>query len=775
MPITSTTEAASVAAAAPDRRVRTGEDGARRTIGRARLGGRSTKVAIALAAVAAAAQALGAVLIGRLAERPGWVDVGLLALGLMGAAVLDTVGRVIWSGVVDRAEGELRTDLLDSVMRQPVAALSEQAVGEILDRIDDDTHELGTLLRMSAWRVIRLVLVAVPLLLVAGFTWWPAWVLLPVTACSVFVVVRPLLGLLALRKVAEEAAWTDHAAAMEEGIAARDDLRTSLGQPYLIRRCAELASVVHARMDDVVTIEATIMRRSGLLLHGLLAIVAVAGVVLVAGGFHSTAMLVTLFAVTVTFVGQVDQVAHHLPDLQAGVGALVRLRALMSSADEPTGGRPVPHGPASIEFRDLYFAYPQGSVRARRRLDGRSGGDDLALVGRSGSGKSTLASLLVRAVDPAPGTVFLAGVDVLDLELDDLRATVGLVSQRTEIIAGTLAENIAMFSAVERADIEAAIDELGLRAWVAGLPAGLDTLLGPSGTVLSAGEQQLVAFARLIVRDVRVIVLDEATARMDPMTEAQVVAASQRLLRGTDRHPDRSSTRDHRARRRRRRDRGRSSHPARAASADSRSKSGRFGSSSPTPTTTRWHPTANDRRRRSAEPVDTVSHHRRSTSISRRASRAASCEQSGSIPGGAWPRSGSSRSRSCSARTVRSRDGSGGTWSSVSTRVTARRSSSPVSSPGSSSRRLPSRVRFGDTPTGGSRSCCGPGRRFSSARPTSVDCRRPRPAKSSHARWTAIATRGMSIGGSTSRSGWWSSSSRRCSAGRCSPVPCCCR
>ncbi len=532
MPIASTTDATPVAVATPDARVRTEAADARRTIGRARLGGRSTKVAIALAAVAAAAQAFSAVLIGRLAERPDWVGVGLLALGLMGAAVLDTVGRVIWSGVVDRAEGALRTDLLDSVMRQPVAALSEQAVGEILDRIDDDTHELGTLLRMSAWRVIRLALVAMPLLLVAGFTWWPAWVLLPATAFAVFAVVRPLLGLLALRKVAEEAAWTDHAAAMEEGIAARDDLRTSLGQPYLIRRCAELASVVHARMDDVVAIEAMIMRRSGLLLHGLLALVAVAGVVLVAGGVQSTAMLVTLFAVTVTFVGQVDQVAHHLPDLQAGVGALVRLRALMSSADEPTGGRPVPHGPVSIEFRDLHFAYPHGSFA----LDGVSlvvpAGTTCALVGRSGSGKSTLASLLVRAVDPEPGTVYLAGVDVLDLELDDLRGTVGLVSQRTEIIAGTLAENIAMFQAVERADIEAAVDELGLHRWVAGLPAGLDTLLGPSGTILSSGEQQLVAFARLIVRDVRVIVLDEATARMDPMTEAQVVDASQRLLTG---------------------------------------------------------------------------------------------------------------------------------------------------------------------------------------------------------------------------------------------------
>ena len=503
-----------------------------RTIDRTRLSGRATRLAIVMAGVAAIGQAFAAVVIGQVAERPDWAGVGLLAVCLVGAALVDTIGRVVWSSVIDRAEGQIRTDLLDSVMSQPVSALTEQAVGEILDRIDDDTHELGTLLRMSGWRVIRLVLVAIPLLVVAGFTWWPAWVLLPATTVVVFAAVRPMLGSLARCKVAEEAAWTDHAAAMEEGIAARDDLRTSLGQPYVIRRCAELASIVHDRMNDVVAIEATIMRRSGLLLHALLAAVAVAGVTLVSGGAQSTATLVTLFAITVTFVGQIDEVAHHLPDLQAGVGALVRLRALMSSEDEPVGGLGVPDGPVSIEFRNLHFAYAHGSFGLDDIALDIPAGTTCALVGRSGSGKSTLASLLSRAIDPEPGTVLLAGVDVLDLDLGELRSTVGLVTQRTEIVAGTLAENISLFADIDRDRIEAAVDELGLREWVAGLPAGIDTVLGPSGTTLSAGEQQLVAFARLLVRDVRVIVLDEATARMDPMTEAQVVSASQRLLAG---------------------------------------------------------------------------------------------------------------------------------------------------------------------------------------------------------------------------------------------------
>src|SRR5690606_24274043 len=139
------------------------------------------------------------------------------------------------------------------------------------------------------------------------------------------------------------------------------------------------------------------------------------------------------------------------------------------------------------------------------------GGRTTALVGRTGSGKSTLAALLSRAVDPPRGSVLLGGVDVLDLDLQALRAAVGVVTQRTEILAGTLADNITLFGDVAAAAVTDAVRELGLQAWVAGLDDGIDTLLGPGGTTLSAGEEQLVAFARLLVRDVDVVVLDEAT------------------------------------------------------------------------------------------------------------------------------------------------------------------------------------------------------------------------------------------------------------------------
>jgi ATP-binding cassette subfamily B protein len=498
----------------------------------ARMRGAVAASSLVAAAMAAIGQTAGTVVAGRLAERPTARLVALLALCVVGAAVLDTAGRAAWAGAVDRAEGRLRADLLDAALHQPLSVLSEQAVGEVLDRVDDDTHELGMLLRRSVWDLVRTLLRAGPMWVVAGLAWAPAWLLFPLAGVGTVLVARPLTAEIARRKVLEEMAWTDHAAAVEEGVAARDDLRSSLGQAYVVRRCAELSAAVHARMMDSCVTASQIARRVGLLLHGLLSVTAVAGVALVDAGRLSTASLVTLFLVTATFVGQLDQVARHLPELQAGLGALTRVRTMLAAEPEPVGGLPVPDGPLDLRIEGLRFSYPEGGFVLAVDALYVPAGTTLALVGRTGSGKSTLASLISRAVDPPAGTVLLGGADVCDLDLQRLRRAVGVVTQRTEVLAATLAENVTLHADVPRAQVEAAVSALRLDEWVAGLPDGLDTVLGPGGTTLSAGEEQLVAFARLLVRDVQLVVLDEATARMDPLTEARVVRASERLLAG---------------------------------------------------------------------------------------------------------------------------------------------------------------------------------------------------------------------------------------------------
>ncbi|WP_447647020.1 ATP-binding cassette domain-containing protein [Nocardioides zeae] len=281
--------------------------------------------------------------------------------------------------------------------------MGEQGVGEILDRVDDDTHDVGTLARRQVWSALRTVFAALPMWVVAGATWWPAWFLFPAMAAVVWFAVRSLLPDLTRRKIVEEVAWTDHATAFEEGIAARDDLRTSLGQAYVVRRASELAAVVHERLRSVVQRQIQVTYRTGLLLHGLLAGVGVVGVALVLGDGLTVARLVTLFLVTTLFVGQVEEMARHLPDLQAGLGALVRLRQLHEAEREPTDGAPVPDGAVEVRFTGLDFTYAEGTFRLVVDDLVVPAGETLALVGRSGSGKSTLAALVSRAQEPPRG------------------------------------------------------------------------------------------------------------------------------------------------------------------------------------------------------------------------------------------------------------------------------------------------------------------------------------------------------------------------------------
>lgn len=489
-------------------------------------------IALVFLVVGSLGQAWGTVLAGRLAETPGADLLGWLALSLVGGVALDALGRVVWVGEVDRAEGALRRDVLRSAVTQPVPALADQPVGELLDRIDDDSYEIGSLCRLIVWRVMGTLATAVPMWVIAGATWWPAWFLFPVVAALTLLAILPLFPRIAERKVLEEEAFTDHAAALEEAIAARDDVRTSLGQPYVVRRLAELTAVVHRRFKAVLDLEIAVVVRSGLILQGLVVVLVVAGAWLVERGQLGLGALVTLFLVSSRFVGVMAQLAEQLPELQAGMGAVIRLRQMLALEPEPTGGEPLPDGPLGLEFRELDFAYEEGSFALQGVDLAVPAGQTLALVGRTGSGKTTLASMVSRAVEPPAGSLLVGGADARSLGLAELREAVGTVTQRTEVLAGTLEENITLFADLPREQVEDVVAELGLQDWVAGLPDGLSTRLGPGGVTLSAGEEQLLAFARLLARDVRIVVLDEATARMDPLTESRVVRASERLLSG---------------------------------------------------------------------------------------------------------------------------------------------------------------------------------------------------------------------------------------------------
>ncbi|MEV0716041.1 ABC transporter ATP-binding protein/permease [Asanoa sp. NPDC050611] len=456
-----------------------------------------------------------------------------LAVALVAAVFSDTAVGLLMARVSADWTADVRRRLCRVALGQDIPRLESTPVGELLDRIDGDVYQIGGDLRGAGIRVVQSVAIGLVSVITALFVWWPAGLGMVVLAAILIAWLAKPTRRIAPARMAEEEAWSDLAAVMEESIHGQDDVRTSLARPYVLRLFAgrsrevlRLARIVWKLSAKVTTMAVGVMRVG-------VALAVVGGVWALTTGRIDGARLTAIWLLVIGFAGLVEHLSRMVPELQNALGAWGRVLLLKASPQEPVGGTPPPD--ADIAVRGLTFRYPAAEATGRPAalrdinlsfVRGRS----YAVVGRTGSGKSTLAKVLTRSVDVPRGTVRFGDTDLVDIDLDGLRRWVAIVPQRTEILAGTLAENVALFDPELIGRAGAALDELGLASWVAELPDGLETRLGEGGSVLSAGQEQLVAFARILVRDPHVVILDEATARLDPVTEARVQQATQRLL-----------------------------------------------------------------------------------------------------------------------------------------------------------------------------------------------------------------------------------------------------
>ena len=491
---------------------------------------RRSSVVAFLVVLMSTGQAAAAALAGPVLVNRSTTLFAVLAAALVVVVLGDLAVGLITAGITADWAADVRRRLCRIALGQPLPTLETTPVGELLDRIDGDVQQVASALRENGVRIGSSLLAGLLSAVAALFVWWPAGVAMLLLATVLAVTLAEPARRIGPARMSEEEAWSDLAAVMEESIHGQDDVRTSLARPYVLRLYAQRASRVLDRGRVVWTLSGRLTAFASAAVRAAIAGIVVAGVWALTSGRVDAAGLTAIWLLSLSFGGTVEQVSRMVPELQYALGAWGRVRLLAEAAQEPRGGVPPVDGDLAV--RGLTFRYAASERGAALRdvdlhfARGRS----YAVIGRTGSGKSTLAKVLTRAVDVPRGTVFLGGVDVLDLELESLRRWVAIVPQRTEILAGTLAENVALFDPELLGAAARAIGELGLAEWVADLPDGMDTRLGDGGHVLSAGQEQLVAFARILVRDPHVVILDEATARMDPVTEARVQRATERLL-----------------------------------------------------------------------------------------------------------------------------------------------------------------------------------------------------------------------------------------------------
>jgi len=277
-------------------------------------------------------------------------------------------------------------------------------------------------------------------------------------------------------------------------------------------------------------------------LGGVSAGLANAGVILLgvhlglAGDITAGKVLAFAFLVSL-FVNPVQMGTQILTDAQSAIAGWRRVIGILDTpadlVDPGPSGRALPRGPIAVEFRDVTFAYPGGPPVLHDVSLSLAAGTRLAVVGETGSGKSTVAKLLTRLMDPTSGAVLLDGIDLREVPDASLRSSVVLVPQEGFLFDDTLAAN-ARYGRLGATDDEIAgsARELGLDDWLAGLPNGLATRVGPRGESLSAGERQLVALLRAHLADPDLLVLDEATSAVDPQLEMRIGRALEELMSG---------------------------------------------------------------------------------------------------------------------------------------------------------------------------------------------------------------------------------------------------
>jgi ATP-binding cassette subfamily B protein len=234
-----------------------------------------------------------------------------------------------------------------------------------------------------------------------------------------------------------------------------------------------------------------------------------------------------------------ETITRQMQDLQRAGGSDAPIQELFSQRSDQQDGPGIPGGTGAlaaagaldVAFDTVEFSYGEDE-RTLHGIDFRvRPGEVLGLLGRTGSGKTTIARLLFRLYDPQSGSIRLNGIDIREPALETLRRGVAMVTQDVQLFKATVRDNLTFFDREIPDDaVESALRDLGLWGWVETLPKGLDTLLESGGGGLSAGEAQLLAFTRVFLRDPGLVVLDEASSRLDPATEQLIERAIDKLF-----------------------------------------------------------------------------------------------------------------------------------------------------------------------------------------------------------------------------------------------------
>jgi ABC-type multidrug transport system fused ATPase/permease subunit len=466
-------------------------------------------------------------------------DLTVLAAAYLGIAVAAELVQLVltWASVqlAWRAGNRLRERLAAHALDLDLAWHGRHSPGQLISRIDGDVEALTTFFGNVLVQVLGNAVVVTGVVVISSVIDWRVGLVVAGSTLAALAVMVRLRSVAVAANDAEREVASQLYGDLEERLGGLEDLRANGGGDHALHRLHVNSARTWRTMrrawfrsDGAYALSASVFAFGSVATLGV-------GTLLHRSGTLSLGAVLALFRYSQMVRLPLERVAEQLPELQKALAGAARASRLL--ADRPTitstGTTPLPAGALAVDLSEVALAYGEDHPALHGVDLHLAPGTTLGVVGRSGSGKTTLGRLLLRFWDPTGGSVRLGGVDLRDVAVAELRHRVAVVTQEVELFRTSVRENLTLFGSVRASDddVAAAIEAVGLGEWVAGLPEGIDTVL-EGATGLSAGQAQLLAFARAFLLDPGLVVLDEASSRLDPATEALVAAATSRLLEG---------------------------------------------------------------------------------------------------------------------------------------------------------------------------------------------------------------------------------------------------
>jgi len=459
-----------------------------------------------------------------------------------------------------RATNALREDLTRHTLNLEMRFHKAHPPGEMISRIDSDITTLNDFFSQFLLKLVGNGILVIAILVILYLEDWRIGLVLTIFALAALLVLTRFRNIAVPHWEAEREAEASFFSFLEERLGGTVDIRANGGRPYTLRQFFARIQVMFQR-----SIKAGLM--VNYMLNTMFLIFALGNAVsLGVGGSLYLNGAITIGTVYIIYQYNrmleypLEDISRQLSNVQKSLASIKRIYELFEvkgevtiPQDAPAQNLPLEGAALGLQFDHVSFYYDDSDASSQDK-DSKAGhqpvenvledisfilspGEVLGLLGRTGSGKTTLTRLLFRLYDPQAGRIKITAskeqgnrVDIQQIPLAVLRRRIGMVTQNIELFHASVRDNLTFFDlSIPDDQILSVLDELGLGRWYDGLKDGLDTILESGGSGLSAGEAQLLAFTRIFLHNPGLVVLDEASSRLDPATEHLIEKAVDRL------------------------------------------------------------------------------------------------------------------------------------------------------------------------------------------------------------------------------------------------------